>query len=889
MSDSSPDGPDTRRALLAVLCVLGLVAGSAAAPALSGEAPLGGLDSPTAPSDLPPLLQKFDGIRDRLTGEQSTSRGAGENVFGALSPGYSTDVGGAVSQQARQESSSVHFVATTEEPTYWRTGAYTEYTGSGWERSSVSPLRNPGTTAVQPSDIESSRVDLRRAAAALPVPWKPVDYRYRCGGNISCSQEFELTETGGLRAEGTIESGATYRVQHAEPPDDPATLRQTRVRGSKVDEEYTSVETTDRVRERSANVVGDVENRYDVAKAVERHLESEKTYSLTDVPEPGEHIADQFLFEQDAGYCEYYATSMVVMLRSQGIPARYVVGYSEGEQVAQNRYVVRGADAHAWVEVYFEHVGWVRFDPTPAAPRQAADDNLTADSPTYQISLNQSAVPGDDVTATVSAGSLPAPNVAVSVNGDQVGVTNNDGNVTFTVPYANSLEVTARPAKNTVVVNVSDANATVLPGGAAAYAVQPPSLPPPEMGITDRPATKRDSTERPPNLAQPGNESNGTTEAFGVLSNVRFEFGGQVGAGETTPLEVRLNGEAFSNASVSVAGVEQGRTAADGTITVEIPPDASGVVEITATRDDLHQTTTYPIDDLVVTTSPSLTAPLPWTETTARVTSGGEPVASAVVLVNGERVGSTAADGRVTFEMPFSRTPAVSATASGKRTVTYADWVLPTFGLAVGLGLSAAAGIVVVARRRGVTLDGIVTTATWVAREAVSRTVQALVATADAVDELAAEFREAAEDGWRGILAWLVSLPGRVDAPPVRAWAATFLLVVRSAVGDGDSRREPHSDDVSEASRRDEFGRLKSIWHRFVDVVGVEGWETKTPGEVARAAVRKGFPKRPVYALTNAFRAAAYGGRSESSRLDRARSALGALRSDAGPDDGGEQ
>jgi len=65
-----------------------------------------------------------------------------------------------------------------------------------------------------------------------------------------------------------------------------------------------------------------------------------------------------------------------------------------------------------------------------------------------------------------------------------------------------------------------------------------------------------------------------------------------------------------------------------------------------------------------------------------------------------------------------------------------------------------------------------------------------------------------------------------------------------------------------------------------VALVGVERRETKTPGEVARRAVRAGFPREPVYALTNAFRDAAYGGRAAGSRLDRARDALASLRDD---------
>ncbi len=68
------------------------------------------------------------------------------------------------------------------------------------------------------------------------------------------------------------------------------------------------------------------------------------------------------------------------------------------------------------------------------------------------------------------------------------------------------------------------------------------------------------------------------------------------------------------------------------------------------------------------------------------------------------------------------------------------------------------------------------------------------------------------------------------------------------------------------------------MWRRFVAVVGVERWETKTPAEVAREAVERGFPERPVDALTAAFRDAAYGGRAEDAHLDRAEEALDSVR-----------
>ena len=76
---------------------------------------------------------------------------------------------------------------------------------------------------------------------------------------------------------------------------------------------------------------------------------------------------EYFLFEQRRGYCEQFSSSLAVMARSQGIPARVATGYAPGEyNPFTGLYDVRASDAHAWVEVYFPQYGWTTFDPTPS-------------------------------------------------------------------------------------------------------------------------------------------------------------------------------------------------------------------------------------------------------------------------------------------------------------------------------------------------------------------------------------------------------------------------------------------------------------------------------------------------------------------------------------------
>lgn len=112
------------------------------------------------------------------------------------------------------------------------------------------------------------------------------------------------------------------------------------------------------------------DNRYDAAKAIESYLQREYSYSL-EMKAGGQDPLADFLFNVRAGHCEYFATSMVILLRSHGIAARLVNGFLPGEyNEAAGAYTVRQSDAHSWVEVYFpETRAWVTFDPTPSAGR----------------------------------------------------------------------------------------------------------------------------------------------------------------------------------------------------------------------------------------------------------------------------------------------------------------------------------------------------------------------------------------------------------------------------------------------------------------------------------------------------------------------------------------
>ena len=130
----------------------------------------------------------------------------------------------------------------------------------------------------------------------------------------------------------------------------------------------------DKYDERIANLARNIiekansTNRYDQAAAIEHYLQTNFGYTLELKAGGDEPLAD-FLFNIKEGHCEYFATAMAIMLRTQGVATRVVNGFQQGEyNETADVYVVRQRDAHSWVEVYFpKENAWIPFDPTPPA------------------------------------------------------------------------------------------------------------------------------------------------------------------------------------------------------------------------------------------------------------------------------------------------------------------------------------------------------------------------------------------------------------------------------------------------------------------------------------------------------------------------------------------
>ncbi len=127
-------------------------------------------------------------------------------------------------------------------------------------------------------------------------------------------------------------------------------------------------DVTPRIRELSRQITTGEDSLFSIVRTIERYLQRNHRYAINDLPiEAGDPI-EFFLFQSKRGFCEHFASAMVLMVRSLGIAARPVNGYTISEWNEFGQYfTVRQSDAHTWVEVFFPTHGWITFDPTPAS------------------------------------------------------------------------------------------------------------------------------------------------------------------------------------------------------------------------------------------------------------------------------------------------------------------------------------------------------------------------------------------------------------------------------------------------------------------------------------------------------------------------------------------
>ncbi|MBP1157496.1 MULTISPECIES: transglutaminase-like domain-containing protein [unclassified Paenibacillus] len=297
--------------------------------------------------------------------------------------------------QPLQLDESPAFVAVTPRLTYWRGEAKSYYTGQGWiqpDSRMVQYLADPPgwdtATAAEHSyyvpvkqTIRIQDESLTRQLFAGGELIRVVSLQSVQGQPISTDGIWRQLWSDRITLPVRSDPLAEYEIESLIPADRTALALMTDSHTSypsEIEERFLHLPGTlpERVKQLAASIVAQESSAYAKAVAIERYLREHYAYSLleTRTVQGKEDVVDRFLFEQKTGYCDHFSSAMVVLLRSVGVPARWVKGFTPGEILAvdgeegSERYTVqvRQKDAHSWAEVYFPSVGWVPFEPTPA-------------------------------------------------------------------------------------------------------------------------------------------------------------------------------------------------------------------------------------------------------------------------------------------------------------------------------------------------------------------------------------------------------------------------------------------------------------------------------------------------------------------------------------------
>jgi len=181
------------------------------------------------------------------------------------------------------------------------------------------------------------------------------------------------TDLSAWHATPPLRAGETYQARSSLST---ATIAQLRAAGTDyplwVTGRYLQIPSTVTTRtvQLARQIALGLDSPHDVVAAVTAYLRARIRYSETvPSPPPDQELLDWFLFDLRQGFCNYYASAEVILLRSLGIPARLAAGFAQGEcEDESDTYLIHQRDAHAWPEVYFPGLGWVEFEPTTSQP-----------------------------------------------------------------------------------------------------------------------------------------------------------------------------------------------------------------------------------------------------------------------------------------------------------------------------------------------------------------------------------------------------------------------------------------------------------------------------------------------------------------------------------------
>ena len=299
---------------------------------------------------------------------------------------------------------------------YWRAVVFDTYDGHQWQNTARDEIQAEENTQLPAQDWEmrtqvTQTIKLFESTGGVIFGAQdirkinlPVSMLVRSPGTSENQAPTPNVEPTYIRSRKSIDTGDSYTVVSAytsvtekalesAAPEYPAEIKQL----------YTQLPAnfSPKVQAVAKELTAQAPNVYQKAKALETYLRTFKYNEAIDAPPPNVDPVEYFLFTLKQGYCDYYATAMVTMLRSLGIPARAVSGYAQGQYDEESHlFAVSEQDAHTWVEVYFPNYGWIEFEPTASrseltrphdneAENQLAQANGNAATPVATGQANQ--------------------------------------------------------------------------------------------------------------------------------------------------------------------------------------------------------------------------------------------------------------------------------------------------------------------------------------------------------------------------------------------------------------------------------------------------------------------------------------------------------------------
>jgi transglutaminase-like putative cysteine protease len=269
-----------------------------------------------------------------------------------------------IRDRLKQSPAEELFTVQADHPTYWRIAGLDNFDGNVW---GIAETQSAPVDTLQGATLSTGTTETIQArfnTSTLAGPWVPVAYK-PSSVDLAGARVLPGSDTVIIRRTNAINS--TYDVISEEPAPTPAELTAAHAATDNAAQADIALPSNfpGRVHQLALRITEGAHTTYAQALALQNYLRTNFQYSLSVPKGHSDQALVDFLFVSKAGFCEQFSSAFAAMARSIGLPTRVAVGFTTGTPDSGGVYHVTTQDAHAWPEVDFAGLGWIRFEPTP--------------------------------------------------------------------------------------------------------------------------------------------------------------------------------------------------------------------------------------------------------------------------------------------------------------------------------------------------------------------------------------------------------------------------------------------------------------------------------------------------------------------------------------------